>query len=128
MRTNSILTLDFYLGGLYVVAFNRLAPYFRKPEAVNRFVNRQYGIAFPIWFYWAGLLRAAASGEVPGMHKSTPEVFELLKEAAHSAAQHHRKISVLDLLFAIRQSKSEACSKFIDSGIDVDRLLADSND
>src|SRR6185437_14407584 len=73
LRTNSLLTLEFYLGGLYVVAFNRLAPYCRKPEAVNRFVAREYGITFPIWFYWASIIRAATSAELPGMHKSTPE-------------------------------------------------------
>ena len=125
-RTDSILTLDFYLGGLYVVAFNRLLPYFRKPEAVAKFVAKQYGITFPIWFYWAGLLQALSSGEVPGLHKSTPEVHKLLTGAARSAALQNRKISVIDLLIAIKDSKSEACRRFIECGIDVDRLLADS--
>lgn len=127
-RTDSILTLDFYLGGLYVVAFNRLLPYFRKPEAVARFAAKEYGITFPIWFYWAGLLRALTSGELPGMHKSTPEVSQLLRDAARSAALQNRKISVIDVLTAIKDSKCEACRKFIKSGIDVDRLLADSAD
>lgn len=126
-RTDSNVTLDFYLGGLYVVAFNRLLPYFRKPEAVARFAAKEYGITFPIWWYWAGLLQALTSGEVSGMHKSTPEVHELLRDAARSAAQHNRKIGVLDLLFAIIESKSEACRKFVESGINIDGLLADSN-
>ena len=127
-RTDSKLTLDFYLGGLYVVTFNRLLPYFRKPEAVAKFAAKEYGITFPIWWYWAGLLQALTSGEVPGMHKSTPEVHELLTDAARSAALQNRKINVIDVLIAIKNSKSEACRKFIESGIDVDRLLADSVD
>jgi len=126
LRTNSLLTLEFYLGGLYVVAFNRLAPYCRKPEAVNRFVAREYGITFPIWFYWASIIRAATSAELPGMHKSTPEVYELLRDAARSAAQYKRKISVLDLLFAVKESKTQACKRFLESGIDIEELLADS--